>query len=414
MILIVKSILSVVIILSALSSVALPQVGDRAFISKLQSRGGGLTSKVTFKKLQRAYNFSGKELYDKSLSILTKLEKATKNRKFEYAQVLQAKAMIYAQKGEYGKGLKTIERALKTEGLSYALTVTTLYTGAQLSLGAGKAKTARKYLNDWFRAVEKGSASGYVLNAYIEMELGSKKEALESIEKAMALTTSPRASWLQLAAMLQIEFKNYKKASGYLVKLITMEPKKKNHWKTLVGVYLNLDQYKKALSTMELAHKSGLLSTEAEITNLVSLQIQNGIPYWGAQLLEDAVKKGLVKKSVRILHLLAQGWVMAEETDRALSPLIEAEKIDPKGKSAIKLGQLYIEKEQWPKAQRYLATGIRKGGIRYPERAHLALGIVYFSQDKFNKARGEFSKSLESKLTKSSSEQWLNHLSEKI
>ncbi|MDC0980464.1 hypothetical protein OAQ84_01875 [Bdellovibrionales bacterium] len=393
-------------------SLALPQIKNQEMIRKLKSQGAGLTSKITFKKIQRVHTLLMSNRIDNAIKILKKLSNTTKSREFEQAQVLQLLGMVYAQKGSYKQAIKTLEMALSLNSLPYSLSLSSLYSLAQLSMGEGNSEMAEKWIKKWFLATSKPKPAAYILYAYTMVEQKRKKEALESVEFALSESGKKSASWLQLAAVLNLENKNYKRAIVHLKDLLTIEVGSKRYWKQLVAAYLNLNDYKNALASMELADKKGLIKEKGEILNLTSLLVQQGMPYWGAKLLEEAIKKKIVESSEKNLLTLAQCWMMAEEIDRAIGPMSLAVKMSKSGKTAARLGQLYMEKEDWRKAQKFLKLALAKGSLTSPERAHLALGIVHFSLLQNREAAKHFKISLKNDKTKRSAQQWLNHIKE--
>lgn len=408
----IRCIVSVSLIAIASTSWSLPRYGDPQAMGALKGQGAGLTSKITFKKLQRAHTLMANNKVDKAISILTKLAKTTGGRPFEQAQVLQNLGLLQAQKEQYKTSIQTLKKALSLKALPYALSLSTMYMVAQLEMAQGQIQNAHASLLNWFAASSQPAPAGYVLYAYIMMDLKKPLEAVKSVELALSKVTKPSSSWVQLAAALNLETKNYKRAVTHLKALIAVEATAKKYWKQLVAAYLSLDQYPQALATMQLAKKMGFITEQSEVLNLTSLFIQQGIPYWGGKLLAEALKKKVVKPSEKTYLALSQCWMMAEEIDRAIEPLKLATKFSKTGKIAARLGQLYMEKEDWKAAQRYLKMALKKGSLTAPERAHLALGIVHFSLLQNQEAERYFKLSLKSKKTKNSAQQWLNHIKE--
>ncbi|MCB0422443.1 MAG: tetratricopeptide repeat protein [Bdellovibrionales bacterium] len=395
----------------AVQTQALPKHGDPKAVASFRSATVGLTSKITFKKMQRVQTLLSNNQMSKAEGILEKLIDATEGRASEQAQILNTLGSVYASQEKYKLAEKVFERAIKLKALPYEMSLSTLYNLAQLSMGQGHIHKAHTYLNEWFAASESPKPAGYVLHAYIMMELKKPKEAAESVEFALSKTREAPQSWLQLGAALAFENGQYKRAVEHLKALLSKHPKEEKYWKQIIAAYMNLDDLTSALSSMELAYKQGFYREDKEILNLSSLLAQQGLPYWGGVLLEVSMKKNRVAPLEKNYRVLAQMWMMAEEYDRAIDPLKAALKQAKDGETSLRLGQLYMEKENWQEAQKYLQQALNKGGLNSPESVHLALGIVFVSLMQNSEAEKHFKISLKNEKTKNSAQQWLNHIS---
>lgn len=388
----------------------LPKLSSADKRSALKSRRAALTSKGTFKRLERAHNSLSKEDFATAVSILKKLLITTKARKFENAQVQQNLGYAYAQKGEHKKAIKHLKDALALNALPESPTLSTMYTLAQLYVSSKQLALGKQTINEWFGYVEKPSPQAHILLASILAQEEKKEAALANVERAISLSTNPQESWLQFAVALNYELKNYKKVSEYLEYLVALNPQKKEYWTQLSGTYLTLNNLKLSLTTLELAKKWGHLIKEQELLNLVSLYLMRGIPFHAARMMSGYMDAGKIKPSKRSLEILAQSWLQAEELDKALKPLEMAAKLSKDGKTFASLGQLYLEKEEWGKATQVLEQALKKGSLHKPEDVHLALGIAYYHLNNGPKALTFFEKAKSGKRTERAAEQWLSHI----
>ncbi|MCB0379487.1 MAG: hypothetical protein KDD33_13425, partial [Bdellovibrionales bacterium] len=173
----------------------------------------------------------------------------------------------------------------------------------------------------------------------------------------------------------------------------------------------NIENNAKALATLELAHKGNYLEQESEIMNLTSLFIYGGIPLKAAQLLEKSMKDGKVKATQKNLEILGDAWAQAEEMDKALVAYGESAKKATDGRIFAKQGRLYLEKENWEKAESYLSQGLEKGKIKNPQHIHMALGVARFNMQKFDSAIESFSKAKKaSEKLERQADQWISYV----
>lgn len=379
--------------------------------SDLKNRRAALTSKGTHRRLSRAHSLMAKDKLSDAIEVLDRLLASTEKRPHEKAQVLQALGFAYAQKENYPKALKYLQEAVDLGSLPYNPTMSTLYTISQVLVAQEKYDLALTRINEWFSLADEPSADAFVLKATIYAQKKKQKEALALVTKAIDMSAKPKESWLSFAVAMNYELENFKEAGRLLEKLAGLYPEKKKYWKQLAGVYLNLDNNKKALATMELAHKGNYLEQDSEIMNLVSLFIYGGIPLKGARLLEAALADGTVKKTQKNYEILGDAWAQAEEMDKALVAYDTSAKMAEDGRIFAKQGRIYLEQEKWKEADKYLSQGLAKGKIKNPQHIHMALGVARFNLKKFDSAKASFIEAKKaSKKVESQANQWISYV----
>lgn len=379
-------------------------------LAKLSSRPAALTSKSTHKRLSRIHTAITKEKYDQALEMLKKLEARTQSRPFELAQIYQTFGFVYANKDNLKASVDYFNKSIALNALPTSPTLSSMYTVVQLQIAQENYKGGLKDLVNWFHHVKKPNGQAYVLAATALFELKKKKSALVFINKALKISNNPPENWLQFAVALNYENKNYKEAAFALRILTTRYPHKKKYWKQLTGVYLNLDQTKVALATIQMAHKMKHLIEEKELLNIVSLQLSEGLPYKGAKTLEAFIETGKVKKNKKHFEILAQAWIQAEEMKRAIGPMSKAARLATDGKVAARQGHLLLELEKFKDAVKAYSMSLKKGGLKYPGRVYLARGIARFNLKDYKRALTDFEKAKEMEKTIQAAEQWINYV----
>ncbi len=409
---ITQILLGMILVLFTLEGFAsLPKIGVSQKVSALKSRRAALTSKNVFKKLQRANELSTSENYDKALSILDKLLSQTKERPYEYSQALQSRAFVFASQGKYKKAIADFEEVLKVGALPYGPTVSSMYTLSQLYGQIGNSKKALKILMEWFQSVEEAKPQAYVFYASMLFEQGKKKQALENVDYAISKSSNPKENWLKLSVALNFELNQFKNAERSLRILTQMKPGNKQYWKQLAGTYINLNDFKQALATFELAYKWGHLEDEKDLMNLVSLYIERGIPLKAAQILEKHMKSGQIKKTKKTNKLLSQAYYQAEEIEKSIPPMKLAAEQAKDGQLFFQLGQLYLEKEDFKTAIKYLNNSVAKGGLKKPGYAFLSLGIAQYQTKDINKSLEFLRKARKHEESESAATSWINFIS---
>ena len=389
---------------------------NKSQIKKLKSRSSGLISQKIYKQLSRAYDLSSGKKYKQAAKALMDYSKKPHIRKGERAELFRNIGLMYAQAGNSKQAEVYLRKALNTKALSYQLHLSVLYNIAQLALSEGDYNKTYKILREWFSINENPNAQGYILLAIYYSEKNKVDSALKLVDKAIALSSSPQESWLKFALSLHIRKKNYKKSQSLLEKLVAQFPSQREYWKQLAGVYLRLEQGKKALITLELAHKMGYLKTETEYLTLSGLYVNEGISLEGAEILDQKIKQGVISKKQSHLKLRAEAYWMARENKKAMKFFKEAVQTAKDERIYITYGNLLIQEEAWGKAEKtfrkalsFYSSDLKGERAKDFLRVYLGLGMALFHQGKHKEALPHFKKAFNLNSESSSAFHWIQY-----
>ncbi|MCB0357264.1 MAG: hypothetical protein KDD40_09670 [Bdellovibrionales bacterium] len=399
-------------LLITLNAWSLPNLYNSEQDKNLKSRQVFLTPKLTHKKLMRANQLmSDKSQTQNAIKVLEDLLQQVKDRDYEKALVEQNLGYAYLQINQTTKALSHLQKSLDLNILPAAPTKQILYTIASVYTSISNYDKALEVLNQWMSVTEKPSALANVLMARILYEKKNKALALEYVNHAIAQTEQIKEEWLQLSVALSYELKKYESAANSLEKLVNINPKNKNYWKQLSGVYIELDKLDKALATLELARQWGHLDSESEKLNLVSLFLMKSYPYPAAVLLEEWIKDKSVANTQKNNEILAQAWLQSEEMQKAIKPLATAANLSPEGNLWFQCGQLYLELEQWQEAVTAFGRAAKKGQLKSPGIMLLSMGIAKFNLGDKSGAKQAFESALKTEQAGKAAQQWLQHIS---
>ena len=389
---------------------------NKAQIKILKSRSSGLISQKIYKQLSRAFDLSSAKKYKQAAKTLMDYSKKSHLRKGEQAELFRNIGLIYAQEGNSKQAEVYLRKALSTNALSYQLHLSVLYNIAQLALSEENYNKTYAILKEWFSINENPSAQGYILLAIYYSEKNKINSALKLVDKAIALSSSPQENWLKFALSLHIRNKNYKKSQSLLEKLVAQFPSQREYWKQLAGVYLRLEQSKKALVTLELAHKMGYLKTETEYLTLSGLYVNEGIALEGAQILDQKIQQKVVSKKQSHLKLRAEAYWMARENKKAMKFFKEAVQTAKDERIYITYGNLLIQEEAWADAEKtfrkalsFYSSDFKASRAKDFLRVYLGLGMALFHQDKHKEALPYFRKAFEIDSESSSAFHWIQY-----
>ena len=422
---------------------------NQTLIKKLKKQGGALISERLGEHLNRAENHVKNKQYDTAIELLTYHYNRQKDEtKTEKATLAINIAFIYRQKDSSKNSLIWFQKALDNPGLDYNQYLLALYNQAQIHIENGKLKKGTALLNQWFSINPRPHPSSYILLAHTYYLNHQLKQALQYVEQSLSLVSEPKESWLSFPVAIHIKQKNYQKAEPYLEQLVALYPSRSAHWKQLAGVYMYLNQSKKALITLEMANKMGHLNTERDWGHLALLYMDQGQPYQSAQLLEKKLKEGRLPKDLKNLELLAEAFYLARERISSLNYLKMAKHSAKDSQFFIKYGQRLLSEERWTEAESAFKQALATKDItqtlkhikdykiqlasqetqisnpnnrqiaslkatqpntRYLENIYLNVGISLYYQKKYAKALEYFRKSIEIKDTFIPAYQWIEY-----
>jgi tetratricopeptide (TPR) repeat protein len=361
------------------------------------------------KRLSAAHEALEAEQFKEAAVILKELEKRAKRlTPYERALVYQMLGMTEATQEKYEQALVYFEKCLLEDALPNGAIVSTRYTIAQLYMATEEFEKAVIALNKWLEAVETPNANAYYLLAAAYYQLNQIQKAITPAETAIKIAKKPKPPWLQLLVGLYYETKQYPKAVKPLETLIMIDPKKA-YWTQLSSLYAHLEQEEKSLAVMQLAYAQDYLVKNSDLRALAQLYLYHSLPYRAGLALEKAKEDGFVEEDAIYWEMLANSWLLARELDRALEPLQTGAAISEKGDLYARLGQLYLEREQWQDAAEALRNAIEKGDLNDESTTHLLLAISLYHQKQFQNSIRHLrvaSKSPTETISKSAS-QWM-------
>jgi len=138
------------------------------------------------------------------------------------------------------------------------------------------------------------------------------------------------------------------------------------------------------------------------------------VPFKAAEVLEKAIRDGVVEANKTHWTLVAETWYNAEELTRALAAFIEAGEVAEDGDIDLRRGFILVDLEQWSEALAALNEALDKGGLgeRRTGEAHLLRGMAQFNLGNLDAASADWGRASRYEGTREAAQQWMNHLRE--
>ncbi|PTB82521.1 hypothetical protein C9986_02705, partial [Pseudidiomarina aestuarii] len=230
----------------------------------------------------------------------------------------------------------------------------TLFSLAQLALGEGRYDDTLAFLDRWQALVgDAEQTKALVLKAQALYQQESYAEALApitaAIEKVEAEGNYGDENWYLLQRAIHFELGNTEAVADVLATMVKAF-NKPEYWIQLAGVYGQLGQEAKQLALLEAAYQQGFLTKGSDLMNLAQSYFFSDVPYKAGKVLERGLEEGKIERNLRNLKMLAQSWVAARETDKAVAALEAAAELSEDGELDAQRAQVLINAERYQEA----------------------------------------------------------------
>lgn len=379
---------------------------DQAVADKHKERKAQALSERVGKKVQKAFDAYSANDIKGAIAILNEVKP---DKDYDKAYVARFLGNMYALNEQNGKAIKALEEAVAIDQLSAVEHAQTLRLLGDMQLQEKQYAKAIKAYDQWQAFTGKEEASLYVRKAQAYYELKRYGDMIAPLDRAIALSPKPDKNAYILKLSSYYERKDYRNSVKVLEKLVSLFPDDKRWWSQLGMFYMMIEDYKKALSTLEGAYLAGLLTKENEIKALAQLYATNGIPYKSAALQDKYMKSGLLKRDAKSIAALANTWHAAKELDKAAALYLEAAGMSGDADLYRKAGNIQMQAEQYADAAKSFDKALEKG-VSSPERVYLALAESYLNRKKYSDALRYVKKAEQYPKTEKTAKSWAAYI----
>jgi len=328
---------------------------------------------------------------------------------YERALVYRLLAYVAYGAGDTEEAIENFKKVLGEEILPIRDEARIRFQIAQLYAGLQNWPEVIAWLERWLVYVESPDPLGYYLMGIAHYQLEDFDAAIASAETAIDLSTEPKESWLRLLSALFAQKQDYASATPVLEELMLRFPKKQ-YWVQLALIYGARDDYRTSLAVQQVAYTQGFLTEDKELRRFARSYLYHDLPYPAAKVLKKGLTDGQIVRNSDALELLANSWIASREYDRSLPPLLQAAELSEDGNLYVRLGQVYMQREEWDNAAERLAMAVQKGGLKDPGNAELLIGIAYYNGERPDQARTYFGRARNFSAVKAEAERWLTHI----
>ena len=340
---------------------------------------------------------------------LRTLLQTTQDNAYDTAVVQQTLGYSYSDRKQYTKAARAFKQALSARALPSSVAHNLRHNVAQLLLADGKYAEGAKYLAAWIKASKSPPNSARVALASAYYQTGNYGQVITHISAAIKRAKAPEEAWRKMLLAAQLKQGAYKSAGNTLVSLITRYPHSKVYWEQLAAVYGRQKVRERALAVQLLAKRLGV-KVKQNVQNLANLYAAIGIPYKAAKTLERGIKDKVLAANRRNLQRLADSWIAAKESRKAVATLQRIAAFDSSGKSELQQGQVLARIAAWGEAQGPLLRSLNKLTGSAVGEANLLLGQTFFHQGQRVKAKAYFLKAGSFSRVGVQAKQWVRYI----
>ncbi|NDW20745.1 tetratricopeptide repeat protein [Alteromonas hispanica] len=369
-----------------------------------------LVGERTGKKVQKAFEFYNEDQVDEALNILYDIDPSDD---FDKAYVKRFIGNLLAS--QEGKGMKAygfLADSVQPKVLNDLEHSQTLKLLGDLSMQEEKFTDAVKWYNAWMDFTCKEDADVYTRLTQAYYESKQLDKMIEPADKAIALYEEPNKNPYVLKLTSFYERKMYPETVAVAEELVRKFPEEPRWWSQLGFFYLSVEDYKKALSTFELAYIQGYLEKESEIKALSQLYQTNGMPYRGAKVMEKYMKSGLLEEDEKMLASLANAYHSAKEFKTAASLYGKAAEMSSDPELYKKQGTLLLVAEDYKGAIKALENALDRG-VEKPAKVHFTLMEANFYAGNFKEAFRHIQEAKKDRSLRRNASAWEPYIKEK-
>jgi len=332
---------------------------------------------------------------------------------YELANVYNLYAFIYYSREDYPNALKAYEEVVAQPDLPLAMEINTKYTIAQLYFVQEQWQKGIDALLGWFALTDKPNANAYILLAQGYYQVNDYNKALLNVEKAINMYKAedklPKEQWYNLARFLYFDKGDVPKTVATLEELLRHYPKK-DYWVQLSHMYGEQQKEGRQLAAMDTAYVQGMLDRGQEQVTMAYLYLNSDVPYRAGKVMEKGLKGGAIEPTSKNYEIAASAWRQAQELDKAIADMEQAAAKSDQGELYARLGNIYLDSDEYDKAISAINKGLSRGGVKRPDTARLVLGMAYFNSQQYDKAREAFQAAGRDERSAKYAQQWLQYI----
>lgn len=266
-----------------------------------------------------------------------------------------------------------LRQALELEGLANNEHYNTMLLLAQLDLQEDDYAGALKWLDRIVAETSTDKADVHVLRGNALYRLERFDEAIAALEPLVKGNPEARSDWTQLLMASYAESGRTAEAAALAEQVAARAPDDKRVQLNLANVYLQSDDYPKAIAVYERLRQAGKLDEDRDYRNLSALYLnsENG-ERKAIEVINEGLSKGVMERSHTTYASLAQAYYFSEQYDKAIEAYQQAAPLDDDGSTYLNLAKVLLNEGRGAESKAAAQKALDKG-LPNPEEARKLL-----------------------------------------
>jgi hypothetical protein len=373
-------------------------------------------------RIKRAEHLINRKEYARARRELISFLSYVRYDRYPKALVLDLIAETYLDEANYNAAIPYMERALAVHGLPHDQQRDLAYNLAIGYVNSKRYHDALQLLDRTLPQFSHPSTSILSFAATVHYQAGdlagAKKLANEVLSRERASGKAPDQNAYEIILNTDVKQKNYLAAAHVLHTMLHYWPHNADYWSALINDELEMKHDREALATLKHAYQIGLIHDQADLTNLVSLELTYGNPATAATLLQSLIASGRLPDSQRNKELLVAAWARAHNSEELARAVAAAAPGAKTGSMYIYQASMCYQKSDWICVTSAARHALAKGGLsqRQTGNAYVLLGTAYVKRKLYGPALTTFKKVLTGYSTsvQKQAKQWIKYLKYKL
>lgn len=367
---------TVALFVSTATFAAKKKDAENAYPNATRTDPKGSMSERDGSNLNKATDFVNDGEGDKAEPIITKVLENKRATDYAKAFAHQLMAQIYWDKDQGDQAIAEYKQAIALDALPNDAHFQVVYALAQTELQMEKYQDAIATLNEWEKLTGTQTADELALKSNCYYRLDQYQQAIDTMKQAKSMATETKESWNQILMASFFELEQYDEAAKVVEADLAARPDDFKLIKQLATIYVNGDNYPKAIEVLTNAKNRNLITNGEDYVQLAKLYTNADKPKDGAATLKEGMAKKLVAENYENTKLLGDICSQAEDDPCAIEAYNKASAQAPDGNVDYQLGYLLFYAERNAEAKVALERALKKGGLRQQGEAYVLLGDV--------------------------------------
>jgi len=318
------------------------------------------------KKMMKLYD-DGKGA--EARAIADEIINANGANKFEKAYAAQIAAQVAYDGGDTDTALTYYQQALELDGLDNNAHYNVMLNLAQLQQAAGQPEASLATYDRFFKETRSQQPAHLMMKGQSLYLMKRYDEAATVMKQAIDASEEPSPEWQALLMQAYAEGGQGNQAVQMAKEVAAAKPDDKRAQMNLAIVYQQAGMIDESTAVLENLRKSGQLTEASEYQQLYATYINlEGHEKQAVEVIEDGLKKGVLKPDFNTYVALAQGNYFSGQPDAAIAAYQKAAPLDDDGETYLNLAKVLANEGRLAEAKTAAAEAVAKG-VAKPEQA---------------------------------------------